>query len=69
MLSNKDILYLTREDMDRVGPSPGEIVPLLDYCFRKKGEGKAILPPKHWIERTDNRFFSAMSRVSIRPAN
>jgi ornithine cyclodeaminase/alanine dehydrogenase len=58
---NKHILYLTHEDMDSIGPNLSEIVGLLDYGFRAKGEGRAQLPPKHWIERTDNRFCSAMS--------
>ncbi len=58
---NQQILYLSREDMDRVGPSLAEIVPLLDGCFRMKGEGLTVLPAKHWIERGDNRFCSAMS--------
>jgi len=61
MQDNTRVLYLTREDMDKVGPSLGEIVPLLEYSFRAKGEGRAVLPPKHWIERSDNRFCSAMS--------
>ena len=61
MLDNRQVLYLSREDMDKVGPTPGEIVPLLEYSFRAKGEGKTILPAKHWIERSDNRFCSAMS--------
>jgi ornithine cyclodeaminase/alanine dehydrogenase-like protein (mu-crystallin family) len=61
MPDNTQILYLTRHDMDKAGPRPSEIVPLLDYCFTAKGQGKTILPPKHWIERSNSRFFSAMS--------
>ncbi|MBI4190502.1 MAG: ornithine cyclodeaminase family protein [Betaproteobacteria bacterium] len=60
-MDNNHILYLTREDMDKVGPSLGEIVELLDYGFRAKGEGRTDLPPKHWIQRTGDRFCSAMS--------
>ena len=60
-MENHRILYLTREDMDRVGPTPAEIVSLLDYGFRAKGEGRAELPPKHWIPRSGDRFLSAMS--------
>lgn len=61
MTSERDILYLTRADMDAVGPGTAEIVPLLERVFRLKGEGKTVLPPKHWIERGENRFLSAMS--------
>ncbi|MBM3525975.1 MAG: ornithine cyclodeaminase family protein [Alphaproteobacteria bacterium] len=58
---NEQILYLSRQDMDRVGPSLAEIVPLLDHCFAMKGQGKTVLPAKHWIERGESRFCSAMS--------
>jgi ornithine cyclodeaminase/alanine dehydrogenase-like protein (mu-crystallin family) len=58
---NGEILYLTRADMDAVGPSVAQIVDLLDEGFRLKGAGKAVLPPKHWLERSNDRFYSAMS--------
>lgn len=60
-MKNDEILYLSRADMDRVGPSLGEIVALLEQGFKLKGEGRTVMPPKHWVERTDDRFFSAMS--------
>ena len=60
-LNNNEILYLSRSDMDRIGPSLAEIVHLLELGFRLKGNGRAVMPPKHWIPRADDRFFSAMS--------
>jgi ornithine cyclodeaminase/alanine dehydrogenase-like protein (mu-crystallin family) len=60
-MKNDEILYLSRADMDRVGPSLAEIVVLLEQGFKLKGEGRTVMPPKHWVERTDDRFFSAMS--------
>jgi ornithine cyclodeaminase/alanine dehydrogenase len=60
-MKNDEILYLSRADMDRVGPSLGEIVALLEQGFKLKGEGRTVMPPKHWVERTNDRFFSAMS--------
>jgi ornithine cyclodeaminase/alanine dehydrogenase len=60
-MKNDEILYLSRADMDRVGPSLIEIVELLEKGFRLKGEGKVELPAKHWLERSNDRFFSAMS--------
>jgi ornithine cyclodeaminase/alanine dehydrogenase len=60
-MSNREIMFLSRADMDAVGPSIAEIVPLLERVFRLKGEGKTVLPPKHWIERGNDRFLSAMS--------
>jgi ornithine cyclodeaminase/alanine dehydrogenase len=60
-MKNDEILYLSRADMDRVGPSLGEIVSLLEHGFKLKGDGRAVMPPKHWVERPNDRFFSAMS--------
>src|SRR5882672_5467420 len=61
-MKNDEILYLSRSEMDRIGPSLGEIVGLLEHGFKLKGEGRVVLPPKHWLERTgSNRFYSAMS--------
>ena len=55
------ILYLTRADMDSVGPGVAQIVDLLHEGFVLKGGGKVVLPPKHWLERSNDRFYSAMS--------
>lgn len=60
-MKNDEILYLTRADMDRIGPSVAEIVDLMEKTFRLKGQGKTKLPPKHWIERGNDKFLSAMS--------
>ena len=60
-MKNDEILYLSRAEMDRVGPSLGEIVVLLEQGFKLKGEGRTVMPPKHWVERANDRFFSAMS--------
>lgn len=61
VMNNAEILYLSRSDMDEVGPSVAKIVELLDAGFNLKGNDKVILPPKHWLERSDDRFYSAMS--------
>ena len=60
-MNNDAILYCSRAEMDRIGPSLSEIVDLLETVFRLKGEGKTAMPPKHWIERSNDRFCSAMS--------
>ena len=54
--------YAMFRDLQRARPaSLAEIVELLDYGFSAKGDGRAELPPKHWIPRSNNRFCSAMS--------
>jgi ornithine cyclodeaminase/alanine dehydrogenase len=60
-MKNDEILYLSRSEMDRIGPSLSEIVSLLEQGFKLKGEGRAVMPPKHWVERPNDRFYSAMS--------
>lgn len=60
-MKNGQILYLSRAEMDKVGPSMSKIVDLLDMGFKLKGQGKVVLPPKHWLERSNDRFYSAMS--------
>lgn len=60
-MSERRILYLSRADMDAVGPAPAELVELLAEGFRAKARGEVQQPPKHWIERSDQRFASAMS--------
>lgn len=47
--------------MDEVGPTLDQIVDLLHTGFSLKGRGRTVLPAKHWLERSDNRFYSAMS--------
>lgn len=60
-MRNDRILYLTRAEMDDIGPSFAEVIDLLDQGFRYKAQGKTVMPPKHWLERSDDRFYSAMS--------
>lgn len=60
-MNNNQILYLSRADMDEVGPTLTQIVDLLHTGFDMKGRGRTVLPAKHWLERGENRFYSAMS--------
>lgn len=60
-MTSHDILYLSRQDLESLELTLPEIVDLLETVFREKAEGRAIMPPKHWLERGDDRFYSAMS--------
>jgi len=33
----------------------------LESAFVEKSGGRVVMPPKHWLERGNNRFYSAMS--------
>jgi len=45
-MSNPEILYLSRADVERVGVTMAEIVRALEDMFREKGAGRTQMPPK-----------------------
>ncbi|MCE5248744.1 ornithine cyclodeaminase family protein [bacterium] len=55
-----DILYLSREDVETVNLSMGEIIDALERMFREKGEGKVEMPPKPGIHPLPDAFIHAM---------
>jgi len=54
------MLYLTRQDVEAVGPSMPEIIELLTIAFREKGEGRTQMPPKMDIHTRENSFIHSM---------
>lgn len=56
----KEILYLTREDVEAVGVQMPEIIQVLDQTFREKGEGRYEMPPKPGIHPGQDAFMHAM---------
>jgi len=40
------VLYLSRNDVEKVGPPMEEIIENIEWMFRKKGEGRLEAPPK-----------------------
>jgi ornithine cyclodeaminase/alanine dehydrogenase-like protein (mu-crystallin family) len=60
------ILYLSSQDLEELGLSMAEIVPILEEIFRLKAEGGTVLPPKIFFHRDGPRFYSSM--VSSAPA-
>jgi ornithine cyclodeaminase/alanine dehydrogenase-like protein (mu-crystallin family) len=61
-----DILYLNSHDLEALGMSCSEIVPILEEMFRRKAAGATVMPPKIFFHRRGPRFYSAM--VSWAPA-
>jgi len=59
------MIYLSREHVEKVGLGMAEIVEGVEKAFLEKGKGYAAMPPKHWIEFGNSSFFSAMSGYLI----
>jgi len=58
------ILFLSGADLDVLGLSAVEIVPLLEAMFRHKAAGRTVMPPKIFFHRDGPQFYSAMASAS-----
>jgi len=54
------LLYLSRRDVEAVGPSMPEILRALEAMFREKAAGRVEMPPKPGIHTRPNAFIHAM---------
>ena len=54
------LLYLSREDVERVNLPMREVIDALDAMFVEKGEGKVEMPPKPGIHTRPDAFIHAM---------
>ncbi len=59
-MNNLSLLYLSRQDVEKVALDLPTIIDLLEKAFREKGEGKVELPPKPGIHTRPNAFIHAM---------
>ena len=48
-MGKKQLLYLSQEDVVKVGLTMSEILEALETAFREKGEGNTEMPPKPGI--------------------
>ena len=55
-----EILYLSREDVERAGVTMREIIEALEAMFREKGSGRVEMPPKPGIHTRPDAFIHAM---------
>ena len=60
MAKAEPILYLSNRDLEELGLSLGEIVPILEEMFRRKASGDTVQPPKIFFHRGGPRFYSSM---------
>jgi ornithine cyclodeaminase/alanine dehydrogenase len=59
-MNTGEILYLSRADVERVGPDMPTVVGLLAAAFREKGQGRVEMPPKPGIHTRPDAFIHAM---------
>jgi ornithine cyclodeaminase/alanine dehydrogenase len=59
-MSSKELLYLSRADVEAVALDMPTIVGLLEEVFRMKGEGRVEMPPKPGIHTKPDAFIHAM---------
>lgn len=57
---DSQVLYLSRGDVEKVGPPMAEIIAVVEAVFREKGEGRVEMPAKIGIHPAPNDFFHAM---------
>jgi ornithine cyclodeaminase/alanine dehydrogenase len=55
-----NLLYLSRQDVERVGLPMAEIIRALDSMFKEKGLGRVEMPPKPGIHTRKDAFIHAM---------
>ena len=61
MPAERELLYLTRAEVEAVALPPGDAIAAVEQALREKSLGRATMPPKHWLAPKPDRFFSAMS--------
>ncbi|CAG0953295.1 alanine dehydrogenase [Anaerolineales bacterium] len=59
-MSDQQVLYLSRADVETVDLPMREIIELLETAFREKGNGKVEMPPKPGIHTMPDAFIHAM---------
>lgn len=60
MADTESVLYLSGADLDGLGLSMADIVPILEDMFRLKAQGGTVMPPKIFFHRDGPPFFSSM---------
>lgn len=56
----KNLLYLSKKDVESAGLGMASIIDALDNMFKEKGEGKVEMPPKPGIHPRPDAFIHAM---------
>lgn len=59
-MSNQQLLYLSRADVEAVGLDMPTIIAALEVAFREKGQGRVEMPPKPGVHPKGDAFIHAM---------
>jgi ornithine cyclodeaminase/alanine dehydrogenase len=59
-MSEQQVLYLSRADVETVDLPMREIIDLLEQAFKEKGNGKVEMPPKPGVHTMPDAFIHAM---------
>ena len=59
----KEVLYLTRKDVEKVLPTMPDCIDLMEKVYIEKGNGTVIFPPKHPMNPAESCSISAMPGV------
>jgi ornithine cyclodeaminase/alanine dehydrogenase len=59
-MSEHNVLYLSRADVEKVNLPMDQIIHLLEVAFKEKGNGKVEMPPKPGIHTMPDAFIHAM---------
>ncbi len=58
-----ELLYLSRADVEAVNLPMTTVIEATALALAEKASGRAEMPPKHWLQPGEHRFFSAMTSV------
>ena len=59
-MSQNQILYLSKDEVQSIGLSMAEIIQLVENAFAEKGQGRVEMPPKPGIHPGGDNFIHAM---------
>jgi len=60
MVTSKEILYLSKSDVESLNIKMEEIIEVVEEAFREKAEGRVEMPPKPGIHPQTDSFIHAM---------
>lgn len=60
MTLGRDLLYLSRQDVERVGLTMAEVIEAVEAAFRGKAAGRCEMPPKPGVHTRPDAFIHAM---------
>lgn len=59
-MEGKNLLYLSRSDVEKINIPMAEIISTLEKMFYEKGQGKVEMPPKPGIHFSEDSYIHAM---------